>query len=82
MIGGGGIGNPGPDWRIMGSGDYNSDGKADILWQNASGDVADLGNERHQRDRSRQPRQPRPHLAHVTRAGNPGRGDCRRRRSI
>jgi hypothetical protein len=34
------VGNPGPDWHIMGSGDYNSDGKSDILWQNSSGAVA------------------------------------------
>src|SRR5436305_1801447 len=33
------VGNPGADWHIMGSGDYNSDGKSDILWQDASGAV-------------------------------------------
>jgi hypothetical protein len=33
------IGNPGPDWHIMGTGDYNNDGKSDILWQNSSGAV-------------------------------------------
>jgi hypothetical protein len=40
VIGGGSIGNPGPDWHIMGTGDYNNDGKSDILWQNSSGAVA------------------------------------------
>jgi hypothetical protein len=25
------IGNPGPDWHAMGSGDHNSDGRVDIL---------------------------------------------------
>ncbi len=36
------INNPGPDWstwRVMGVGDINADGKADILWQNDSGQV-------------------------------------------
>jgi serralysin len=26
--------NPGPSWHIVGTGDYNGDGKSDILWQN------------------------------------------------
>jgi hypothetical protein len=34
------IGNPGPDWHIFGIGNYNNDGKSDILWQNSSGAVA------------------------------------------
>jgi hypothetical protein len=38
-IGGGSLGNPGPSWHVMGSGDYNRDGRPDILWQNASGEV-------------------------------------------
>ncbi|MGA8382181.1 MAG: hypothetical protein WB710_13745, partial [Stellaceae bacterium] len=29
--------NPGPSWHIAGTGDYNGNGKFDILWQNASG---------------------------------------------
>ena len=40
IIGDGIIGNPGPDWRICGTGDYNRDGRSDILWQNSAGDVA------------------------------------------
>jgi hypothetical protein len=39
MIGGATLGNPGPDWRICGTGDYNGDGRSDILWQNSSGAV-------------------------------------------
>jgi hypothetical protein len=27
-------------WSISGSGDYNSDGKSDIVWQDTSGNVA------------------------------------------
>ena len=30
------LGNPGPDWHIMGTGDYKQDGRSDILWQNSS----------------------------------------------
>ena len=32
--------NPGPDWKAVGTGDFNGDGKPDILWQNTSGQVA------------------------------------------
>jgi hypothetical protein len=39
-IGSASVGNPGPDWHILGVGDYISDGKSDILWQNSSGAVA------------------------------------------
>ena len=28
-------------WQAAGTGDYNHDGKADVLWQNASGNVAE-----------------------------------------
>ena len=37
VIGGGTVGaNPGPSWKAIGSGDFNDDGLADILWQNTS----------------------------------------------
>jgi FG-GAP-like repeat len=40
----GGIGpfpfNPGPSWQIKGTGDFNFDTKADILWQGADGTAA------------------------------------------
>jgi hypothetical protein len=29
--------NPGPSWQVKGTGDYNEDGKSDILWQNSDG---------------------------------------------
>jgi serralysin len=32
--------NPGPAWHVIGAGDYNNDGKADILWQNTDGTPA------------------------------------------
>jgi FG-GAP repeat len=36
-IGGGPAGsNPGPSWKAVGTGDFNQDGNADILWQNTS----------------------------------------------
>ena len=40
FIGGGGLGNPGPSWHVAGTGDFNGDGKADILWQNDDGTPA------------------------------------------
>ena len=40
MIAGADIGNPGPSWHARGTGDFNGDGFADILWQNSSGAVA------------------------------------------
>ena len=32
--------NPGPDWEIKGTGDFNGDAKVDILWQNHDGTPA------------------------------------------
>ena len=32
--------NPGPTWHVKGTGDFNGDGHADILWQNDNGSVA------------------------------------------
>jgi hypothetical protein len=64
MIGGAVIGNPGPSWHVKGTGDFNNDGRADILLQNDSGEAVDLGDERHQCDRRRQPRQSGAGLAH------------------
>jgi hypothetical protein len=32
--------NPGPSWNEIASGDFNGDGHADILWQNANGQAA------------------------------------------
>ena len=32
--------NPGPSWKVMGTGDFNDDGHSDILWQNANGQAA------------------------------------------
>ena len=40
LIGGGGLGNPGPSWHIVGSEDFNGDGNADILWRNDDGTPA------------------------------------------
>ena len=34
------VGNPGPSWHAKGTGDFNGDERADILWQNSSGAVA------------------------------------------
>jgi hypothetical protein len=40
VIGAGSVGNPGPSWHVMGVGDYNNDGRSDILFQSSSGEVA------------------------------------------
>ena len=39
VIGSGSLGNPGPSWHAIGSGDFNGDGRSDILWQNSSGEI-------------------------------------------
>ena len=43
-IGGGTISNNafGADWKIVGSGDFNGDGKTDLVWQNQFTDVAEI----------------------------------------
>ena len=33
-------GNPGTTWHVKGSGDFDGDGKSDIVWQNDSGQAA------------------------------------------
>jgi hypothetical protein len=39
LIGGGAVSpNPGPNWKAIGTGDFNDDGHSDILWQNAATD--------------------------------------------
>ena len=44
VVGGGLVGsNPGPSWVVKGSGDFNADGYADILWQNTDGQAAIWG---------------------------------------
>jgi uncharacterized repeat protein (TIGR03803 family) len=40
-IGGGGVTPiPGPTWQAIGTGDFNGDGKSDILWQNTDGQAS------------------------------------------
>ena len=36
-VGAAGSFNPGPSWQVKGSGDFNGDGKSDILWQGSDG---------------------------------------------
>jgi len=33
------LGNPGAGWQAIGAGDYNGDGRADILFQSSAGAV-------------------------------------------
>ena len=40
FVGGGGVGNPGPEWHIKATGDFNNDGHTDIAFQNDDGTVA------------------------------------------
>jgi len=37
---GGGIGGAGAEWQIQGLGDFNGDGRQDVLWRNVDGTVA------------------------------------------
>ena len=39
IIASGSAGNPGPSWHARGTGDFNGDGRSDILFQNSSGEV-------------------------------------------
>jgi hypothetical protein len=36
-LGGANLRNPGPGWHAVAAAEYNSDGKADIVWQNDNG---------------------------------------------
>ena len=41
LVGGGAVTpNPGPSWTEIGTGDFNHDGRSDILWQNANGQAS------------------------------------------
>ena len=35
------------NWAIVGTGDYNGDGKSDILWRDTERQCGDLADERH-----------------------------------
>src|SRR5215831_13113563 len=37
IIGAAALPNSGPSWHVIGTGDFNGDGKADIIWQNTDG---------------------------------------------
>ena len=37
--GAGSLGNPGPDWHVKATGDFNGDGNPDLLWQNDTGEA-------------------------------------------
>jgi hypothetical protein len=39
-VGAAGSFNPGPNWEIKGTDDFNGDGRSDILWQNSDGTPA------------------------------------------
>jgi hypothetical protein len=39
LVGGGSLGNPGPSWHAIATGDFYNNGYSDILWQNSSGAV-------------------------------------------
>jgi FG-GAP repeat len=33
------LGNVAPTWNVISTGDYNGDGKSDLLWQDTGGDT-------------------------------------------
>ena len=40
------VGTPGNDWQIAGTGDFNGDGKSDILWRHDFRGGCDMVDER------------------------------------
>ena len=56
------IANPGPTWHVAGTGDFNSDGKTDIVLQNNSGAVAVWDMNGGYNQPIRRSRQPRPDM--------------------
>ncbi|HWO85196.1 MAG TPA: VCBS repeat-containing protein, partial [Stellaceae bacterium] len=66
------VGNPGPSWHAVATGDFNGDGISDILFQNSNGEIAILGYERGKSGRDLRCRQPRTELArHCHRRSRP-----------
>ena len=40
VIGNAALSNPGSSWHLIGTGDFNGDGKSDLLWQSTDGTPA------------------------------------------